>query len=187
MQRMFSNWKSTQFEIGIYVLAGLCLAGIATGTVVLRRAYTAAVASTNQIGNAAIGGESGIDVHGKRIVAQPPPTELAALLVMLHGARVDEELSYWDQVARLLDRDHVRVVAYCDSKACVDGALGRASTGPLTIAAYTEAANFYTIVAHDRIGECVLRSEEWLFPKYIPCVPTKDVTDVLANRIRQRL
>jgi hypothetical protein len=182
-----ANWRSVVSEIRIYALAVLCVVGVVTGTVVLRMAYRVPVTSTNQVVNSAIAGEAGIDIYGKMFVTHPPPAESAALLVLLHGARVDKELPYWEQVARLLDPDHVRIIAYCDSMACADRALGVASPGPLTISAYTEVISFYTIAGHVRISECVVRNEEWLFPKYIPCTPTKGVPEILAHRIKQSL
>jgi hypothetical protein len=184
---MATDRQFRQSNIGIYLLAVLCVAGVVTGAIVLRDTYAATVTSTNQANNAAIGGETGIDMRGKRIVAQPPPTEGAALLIVLQSANVDAELSYWSQVARILDHDHVRVVAYCDSRDCIDIALRRRDTGPLTISGYAEVVNFYTVASHNRVGECVLRSEEWLFPKYIPCSSRNDSPEALASRIRRNL
>ena len=173
-----------RYIAGTAVLSATCIFAVGIAYKELRRPQAKANVKGTQTSNTALAGEEGIDSRGRLFLAQPPPQERAAVLALLSAPYAETELDFWSRVAAALHDAHVKVIVFCDAPACV--ASSRAH--PLiTIASYAEVSSLEALANDDIQGGCLLREEQWLFPKHIVWRTAETTPAMLAKEIRSRL
>jgi hypothetical protein len=110
--------------------------------------------------------EEGVDTAGSLITPLPPPEEDRALVFLLRGASLKEDLEFWKSVSRLLPQHSgLRLVAYCGDIACANTLRLDEQDIKFPVIIYGEIVGAQAVIEADSIGEAILRSEAWLLPK----------------------
>lgn len=130
--------------------------------------------------------EAGIDVWGTPVSPLPPPQAKRTIVFMVRGSSAEQDLSFWRSVESLLPKnDGIRLVGYCDGKACVNTVRREANPIDFPVIAYGELDGSQALLNEDARGHAVLRSEQWFIPKSIAWRSPARTPRILAKEISQ--
>ena len=98
----------------------------------------------------------GIGLRGERIESGQLAQTTRVAAFLLRSSSLSDDLSFWRDVARLLPAaSGVRLVGYCDGRACTDASRLRPEVAPFPIIVYGEAVDSQAVINADMLGAFV--------------------------------
>jgi hypothetical protein len=108
-------------------------------------------------GNIMIRSVSGIDAVGAMVNKVITPGTERFVVFALRGRALDRDLHFWGSAASLLSKDsRVRLLAFCDSRACAQAVRLSYQSLSFPVIAYGEAKTSQAVLSADERGELVL-------------------------------
>jgi hypothetical protein len=154
--------------LGAMIIGTLCFFGgrMVKTTLVLNKQYRMESELLGGKNHVIFQAEEGVDATGSLITPLPPPEEDRALVFLLRGASLKQDLEFWENVSRLLPQHSgLRLVAYCADVECANTVKVNGQDIGFPVIIYGEIVGSQAVMEADSAGEAILRSEAWLLPK----------------------